>query len=84
MPRHQVRGTAINFALRSTFTLWLQLPRQLLNGLDLHAQLHWSPHEPQLLALSFTCTPKDGLRGRDGRAAACLEAVVRRLDSRRM
>jgi hypothetical protein len=84
MPRQEVSGTVINFALQSTFTLCLQLPRSLLHGLDLHARLHWSPHEPRLLAVSVSCAPNHRIRGPERRAAACLEAVVRRLDSRRM
>jgi hypothetical protein len=83
MPRPDTFATPINFALQSTFTLWPQLPRSLLHGLSLNARLHWSPHEPQLLSVSFTCEPRPALRGRDGRATACLEAVVRRLSSRR-
>ena len=85
MPRSGVIATSINFALQSTLTFWPQLPRNLLQGLNLHARLQFSPHEPQLLSVSFRCEPgTGGPRGRDGRAAACLEAVVRRLSSRRL
>jgi hypothetical protein len=84
MARQEGSAVVLNFALQSTFDLDKQLLYRLLQGLDLQARLHWSPQQPDLLSLSFRCEPNHATQDRDTRAAACLEAVVRRLTARRM
>jgi hypothetical protein len=74
----------INFAGQSTFEVRLELPRALLLRPQPRAHVHWSPQAPRLLYLSLSCGASHAKPDRNARAAACLEAVVRRLDSRRM